>query len=329
MENIPPELLAHFIDRDDFCYPEWPAISQKVAEASLPKEYQVLLWRELVLTWLQRLLPNFGPGYKIHETESFFLVADPAGKVDRDYTAFLEQARTRLHEWLQGAAWITGDGKHVVLLFDDADVYYRYIAPYFDEGEHTSSSGFFLRSLGYCHIALCHRNPSSRKLLAYLLTLNTLYHLPLPKWLSSGLARDFSDTLFSPSDHAHISRRPVNQNFWISAQDRADHLAFWNSSTIQQFWSNRGLKIPEGTSALGIQLSRILINKIKETTRPAPAQLGAFLQSAHHNDAGAAASIDHLHVKLGDLVADFLGPGDWEPQPALWTPPNAPTSTQQ
>ena len=44
------------------------------------------------------------------------------------------------------------------------------------------------------------------------------------------------------------------------------------------------------------------------------ANLLAFIQSAHREDAGQTAALDCLGVCLGQTAATFLGPGNWRPQ---------------
>jgi len=37
------------------------------------------------------------------------------------------------------------------------------------------------------------------------------------------------------------------------------------------------------------------------------------------SDAGAAAAREQLGLELSDLVASFLGEGDWQPKPETWS----------
>jgi hypothetical protein len=40
----------------------------------------------------------------------------------------------------------------------------------------------------------------------------------------------------------------------------------------------------------------------------------AFLKLAHRSDAGQTAAIECLGVDLGNMMATFLGEGDWRPR---------------
>jgi len=40
---------------------------------------------------------------------------------------------------------------------------------------------------------------------------------------------------------------------------------------------------------------------------------GAFVKQADWRDAGQTAALECLDADLGDVIATFLGPGDWRP----------------
>ena len=43
-----------------------------------------------------------------------------------------------------------------------------------------------------------------------------------------------------------------------------------------------------------------------------------FVNAAHFEDAGEKAMLDIFDMSLGDLVAGFLGEGEWQPEPGVW-----------
>ncbi len=305
MAKLPDDVLAHFVDREEFCHPEWPAISQKI-EAGIPEEQKTEIWREAVLTWLDRVQKKLGPTYTIFETRHFFLVANPTGKPVRDYFAFVERTRQLLHEVLQNAAWKGGYGKHVVLLFDEQKDYYQYLAPFYGDGDHPASGGVFLRGGGYRHIAIPFDRESFLTTFAHEYTHNCLCHLAIPRWLNEALAMRFERMMVSSNalivDHEVLEK----------------HEKQWNADTIQEFWKGESWSKADESFNLSYQLSRILLGKIEEVIRPPKERLRSFILEAHYRDAGEVSSLKHLQVGLGDLVTDFLGNGEWTPNPDQW-----------
>lgn len=65
---------------------------------------------------------------------------------------------------------------------------------------------------------------------------------------------------------------------------------------------------------LAYNLAAILLNLIATELRPPPAQFRDFVLHADWKDAGQSAAGEYLDIDLSDLVAPFLGPGEWAPQ---------------
>ncbi len=300
------EFLLHFVDREDFCHPDWPAIIEQLRKSAYAADDLAALWRDLVLAWLERLRVKLGVAYKIYESNHFFMLANPVDKLAADYVAFLEKARRSIHESLGDVVWKSGHGKHVVLLFDADEDYYRYIAPFYAEGEHPTSGGVFLRSGGYAHIALPFVKGEMTRTLAHEYAHNCLCQLPLPKWLDEALAMRFEDLLV-PGRRARLDFEACQK-----------HDAYWNEVTIQDFWSGKSWSIPDGTSTLSYELARVLMDKIEHIVRPSKKQLMSFIREAHRRDAGKQSMQTHFQVQLGELAADFLGDHNWEPRPEIW-----------
>ena len=305
MVVLPEDLLVHFHEPDDFCYPEWWAIAKKIEAENLPAKEEECWWRELVITWLGRVRGRLGANYKIFESQSFFLLIDPTDKPAKEYVLFLEQMRKTLHGALRDAVW-KGKGRHVVMLFDHREDYYKYIAPFYSEGEHPSSGGVFLQGGGYAHIAAPYNKDSVRRTLVHEYAHNCVAHLPLPRWLNEALAMRLEALLVS------------QPRMMVDAEAREKHDEHWNDSTIQGFWSGEGWGIPGEGVGLSYQLARVLFAKIENGFLPSHDRLIAFIKQAHMRDAGEAAARQIFKFSLGDLAADFLGKGDWAPQPEKW-----------
>jgi len=163
-------------------------------------------------------------------------------------------------------------------------------------------------SRGYIHIAAPYHRHKFRIVLVHELTHNCLVHLPLPRWLNEGLAKTFDRSV-------DTIRNPI-----LDHDLRERHLAFWNSNTIQEFWAGVSFHRPGTSRRLSYSLAEIVLNLLSE-------QKGdwiGFLKRAHRDDAGQTAAIECLGVDLGDVVATFLGEGDWRPRRRamvdLWKP---------
>jgi hypothetical protein len=300
MPALPEEILVYFIEQDDFCHPEWASIFAKIM-SDYSDEHKTDILRECALTWLDRIQKKLGAKYTVYETRHFFLIADPADKPMKDYFAFIERMRQTLHQTLADIVWKNGSGKHVILLFDEPDDYYRYLAPFYSDGEHPASGGVFLRGSGYRHIAIPYNQHSILETLAHEYTHNCVSHLPLPRWLNEALAMRFEGMLAG------------GPSLVIDYELCEKHQAHWNETTIQEFWQGTSWSHAGESFSLSYQLSRILLKKIEEDIRPSKARLLSFIGQAHRDDAGESAARQHLGISLGDLAADFLGDGNWSP----------------
>jgi hypothetical protein len=87
------------------------------------------------------------------------------------------------------------------------------------------------------------------------------------------------------------------------------HHAFWNEQNIQEFWAGTTFHMKDEAQRLSYSLAEVLVHKLSGDHR----LFLEFLSSAHYDDAGQTAALDVLGTNLGDVVADFLGPGEWRP----------------
>lgn len=296
-----PDFKAWFPDLDGFPRPDWKTIRawirQNVASDRLDDA-----WQAIAREWLDRVRECLGKSYVVTESTHFQLLSELNERQRRNILSFLEKARARILQQLGDIPLPKRHGKHVILRFTEEDDYYRYIS-YFDaDGEYADSSGTFL-SCGYMHIAYPHRerNNADRATLVHELTHNLLKSFPLPSWLNEALAMGFE------SDIAGFGRPPLTREL------SDEHRAYWNRQTIQEFW--RGFSFSQVDSQkLAYSLSRVLLNLIATELRPPPAQFRDFVLHANRQDSGQSAARDYLDVELSDLVATFLGPGDWAPE---------------
>ena len=92
------------------------------------------------------------------------------------------------------------------------------------------------------------------------------------------------------------------------------HQDFWTSKTIQQFWTGESFFRPDDGQKLSYQLAQILVAELSTNYDT----FSEFANSADWRDAGENAFLDIYALSLGDMVANFLGDGNWSPSPDEW-----------
>ena len=297
-----PDFDAWLPEPDGFPRPDWKAVREYIRSHST-EEHWSAAWTEIARDWLERTCRALGGSYALSESSNFHLVSELDGKGAERLLSFLEQVRARIIHTLGDIKLPKRYGKHAVLRFTEKDDYYRYTSYFDPEGNWAGSSGRFIRGTGYMHIAYPYddRQGEERRILAHELTHNLLYSFPLPLWLNEALAMLFERDLAG------------GQAFFLNRDLADEHRVYWNSKTIQDFWSGKSFGDPDG-QRLSYTLARILLDFIVTDIRPAPIDFRDFVLHANYKDAGEAAARDFLGVELSDLVAAFLGPGEWGPR---------------
>lgn len=186
------------------------------------------------------------------------------------------------------------------MIFDTQEAYYEYSAYFYPEGEHPLSAGVFLNR-EYGHIAIPFYDVSETEAtIAHELTHCLLRHVPIPLWLNEGLAVTVEDEL--------CSNRPLR----MDPERFAEHRAFWNKDTIQEFWAGKSFgRVDEGNS-LSYELARYCVRALAH-------DLQAFFEFANRascEDGGEAAAIEVYEGSLGGLIEQFFGAGEWSPRVA-------------
>jgi hypothetical protein len=99
------------------------------------------------------------------------------------------------------------------------------------------------------------------------------------------------------------------ERFSLDHDTSARHLTFWSPSNIQEFWAGTSWRQPGESSELSYSLAEILMQLLLGDWR----DFTQFVQNAHYSDAGQTASMDYLGKDLGEVIAGFLGAGNWQP----------------
>lgn len=299
-------------DRDDWYHeshgfprPDWGAINGWLRAFAKREQFNEL-WEQFTRTWMERLRARLGGGYAVAESANFHLLSELEPKAREHLLAFCETARARINRTVGDLGEGEIFGKHAIFRFTDTDDYYAYVAHFHADGEYAGSGGMFLRD-GFHHIAFPHAwsGEEDRRVLTHELTHDLLVSLPLPAWLNEALAMAFEADLAGGGQDA------------LTPELAARHRGYWDPTTIQEFWRGESFSKVEGQE-LAYSLSRVLLNLIHHDIRPPHEDFRRFILRADWGDAGAIAAREHLDIALENLIAGFLGPGEWQPRPESW-----------
>jgi hypothetical protein len=281
---------------EGFSRPNWKIIAAAINQNISPEEIGEA-WVEAALQWAQQLQRELGAEYHVASSNEFILVSALQTAAADQLLAFAEKTLEEINATLKDAAWRSGRGKHVILLFREEDDYYQYLSFFYEEGVYPTTSGCLIHK-DYVHIALPYGDGKSiRRVLVHELAHNSVVHLGLPLWLNEGLAVVL--------DRAAAAGRQTILDHELTER----HLDFWNVSNIQKFWSGVSFSEPGDSNELSYSLAEILVNLLLSQSK----QFGEFLKLANWRDAGQTAALDVLGVDLGQTVATFLGEGNWRP----------------
>jgi hypothetical protein len=298
---------------DEFSRPDWEAIGEWI-ETNLEESERMGAWGMAARQWVDRLAAECGRGYRVFETANFLIVTAAPDETAADACQSFEGI---LKQLVQGLQMGVPRWKQVVLMFADVDLYYRYICFFYPDGEHPANGGICLSGGGYLHLAFpTVEYARYRSVLAHELTHALLVELPIPTWLDEAVAMQMEDTVCFTA-RFRLDRELLDQ-----------HLAHWDAETIQQFWSGESWQIPGDGFELSYNLAEVIWRKIQGEIAKSREQLLRFINEATKDDAGEAACLEIFQMGLGEVVADFLGPGEWKPNPDLmWEEPPPTTET--
>jgi hypothetical protein len=279
-----------------FPRPDWQAIDRLISEQ--PQGRPGALWSAAARTWLEETARHLGKPYLLSETENFLFLSPLNDRQTTLLQNFSERAWKQIGIKLHGVDDSEPLGKCVVMLFDSHDKYYEYSAYFYDDGEHPLSSGVFLNA-DYGHTAIPFFDiAETEATLAHELTHCYLRNLPLPLWLNEGLAVSMEDDL--------CGNRPLR----MDPQRLAEHARFWNSDTIQEFWSGLSFQRVDEGNGLSYELARYCVRALAHDS----AAFADFARTASFKDGGESAALKVYGGSLGGVIQQFFGAGDWSPR---------------
>jgi hypothetical protein len=275
-----------------------------VTESSPADENAV--WWQIAELWMERQCSAAGEAYWCTRSENFLLASALDKRAAANLTAFAERARRSATRALQGLTATDGLGPHVLLVFETEAEYYEYIAPFYADGGHYAASAGVHVNPGYGHFALPRREPDVLEpVVAHELTHALVSHLLLPRWLNEGIAVNVESSL------CPRAARRLDLN-WTER-----HRAWWDSRSVQEYWSGLAFHRPDRLSELSYELAWVTVRSLAEDYPI----FQRFASEAAFEDAGQSASHKHFGHGLGKHFEAFLGEGDWEPDPGRWDYP--------
>ncbi len=293
------EIEAFFEYRNGYPRPDWDRLNEWIDARSANADRQHM-WIEVQAKWLGLISDHLQDSYSIWESSHFLVVSNRQKPECEHLIRFCEKSRTHILRLLRNAASEQPWGKIIVLVLSDSDDYFDYIGDWYpDEGEFGGSIGACLS--GPCpHIAvLAGPRTSCEPTIAHELNHLFLQHLDLPRWLDEGLTQIVEHEiagLGKPERDREMSRK---------------HGVWWNSETIQEFWSGTSFFASDDRQLmsydLAMQMAGSLLLKF-------PSTFADFLTSATSADAGDAAIWKQCRYSLNQCVAEILGNQDWTPK---------------
>jgi hypothetical protein len=287
----------------------FPIVDWDAMDAHAPgTEDPILLdefWSVTARAWLEALRGQLGDRFAVRDSERFQLLSPLDEQAARAVLEYLERTRKRVRRVLDGIAMESEVGKVCVLIFEDQDQYYKYVSNYHpQEGEFSLSAGMFLQQ-GYGHFVFVQDNMSSiEPTIAHELTHCLLQHLPIPAWLNEGIAVN-TEYRLSP---------PLGRPLHTPDEMHERHLAFWNETTIQEFWSGKSWRRPGEGNSLSYDLA---VHFVAMSSRDFAA-FREFANAADMADSGDAAARAQLGYPVAHLAEAVLGEGPWAPDPEKW-----------
>lgn len=302
----PFDLAASLVDAGGLPVVDWEAVNHWVE--SVPGESaKAEAWSACERAWLEHLREALGPGYRVRSEGSAVLLSTlPANLADATL-AFVNKTVQRIVRVLHGVAAAPAWGNDLLMVFDDDDAYYRYVAYYYPEaGEFAASSGMYINR-GCGHFVTVKADLHLvEPVIAHELTHACLSHLPIPAWLNEGLAVN-TELRLCPPLQAPANPRQMHER----------HLKFWGAEEIQEFWSGQSFLRSDEGNELSYDLAKVLVSQFAADWE----QFRPFALAANMADGGAASAQQHLGIDLGAAVCAVLEREPdpfWAPRPEAW-----------
>lgn len=275
--------------------------------------------------WLAYLRDALGAGYGLMQRGNALLLSSLEPVVARATLDFMARTAQRIPRVLDGLTQPPDWGHDILIVLDDEDTYYRYVARYYpDSGDYATSGGMFIHQ-GCGHFVTRKADLHAiEPIIVHEMTHGYLEHLPLPLWLDEGLAVNTESRLSSATMLRGESRLVTHS---VMQQHHQQHRQYWNAERMQQFWSGQQFHAAGEGQALSYNLAALLVGQFARNWDG----FRAFVLHAEEADAGQAAAVEYLGFELGDAVGALLERPDmaasWQPAPESWSACSVENST--
>jgi hypothetical protein len=305
------DVTSHLIDANGLPVLDWRAVQEWV-ESIPSSQLQKAAWARCEQAWLEHLRAALGTSYSLAVENEVALLSSLEANEETATIAFVAKTRQRIVRVLDGVAHVPEWGNDILVVFDEEDAYYRYVAHYYPEaGDFAASGGMFIYH-GCGHFVTVRADLRAiEPVIAHELTHACLSHLPIPAWLNEGLAVNTEQRLCPPPSGAFSGRSSPQQ-----MQSR--HRKFWKSQEIQEFWSGKSFLRADEGNELSYDLARIMVSQFASNWE----QFRSFALEANGEDGGAAAARNHLGIELGQVACALLEQepdASFEPNPSTWS----------
>lgn len=285
---------------------DWAVVGRWV-EGVPDESARAAAWAACERAWLEHLRVTLGAGYCVRSQGTALLLSALPDRTARTMLDFVNKTVQRIVRVLDGLAEQPRWGHDILIVFDDAEAYYRYVSHYYTEpGEFAASSGMYIDAGCGHFVTVAADLHAVEPVIAHELTHACLAHLPIPAWLNEGLA---------VNTEARLCPRPRGPA--DPRQMHARHLKFWGPAEVQQFWSGKSFLRNDEGNELSYDLARLLVSQFAADWE----RFRAFALAADLDGGAQAAAREHLDVDLGLAVCAVLEQEpspEWAPRPGLW-----------
>jgi len=295
------EIDGAFTLCDGFSRPEWSVIVKTLREHCSSEE-RLAAWAEAISQWAGRWETELGADYWLTDSGSIFLLSELDGEAAERTLQKANKIAGIIRGTFGSLAWEGRPQTFIVHVTDES------LAGRFADAVTSPDPPNNLQSAALAcapHWLLITSPDESVRAdeIASDFSWSCLSHLQLPGWLCSGVGSHLVRVI--------RSARGLGVPELFNPDLIQNHRRFWFEDTIQSFWAATcATEHPEYVD-LYHDLANILVYFIQEKTT----NLADFLRCANPYDAGQAAARVCLKTDLGVLAGQFLGPGQWAPDP--------------
>lgn len=298
---VAPDGIVEFEDRsldlkacadwhEGIPHPRWDAVHGWLGGG--PAAGRADAWLSCERAWLGWLQHVLGTQYSVRESQHSLLLSAQPERQAQLTLRYLDTTLQRISRLLEDMVSPDADGKEILIIFDDADTYYRYVSAFIPpEAGATPSSGMHI-SHGCGHFVTYDADLGALEpVIVHEMTHSLLGHRPIPLWLNEGMA---------VNTEARFGHRSLDG---VEAQRMMQrHLAFWTDAHLRDFWSGRWHRAGGDANELFYDLARIIVSQLAGDW---PA-FKRFVARADPADAGRAAAVSAFGVDLDRFVRLFL-----------------------